>query len=152
MQAPTLSSSCTSRLCPNGHLWIFYRRDTRSAVYFLHPRPILKAYTHHTYVENDANACHKYFSDHWTVLYEIPSYNLIDSEVQFARNFFTMICALLGVMDLTTTACHPQTKGQAERYNKTILTCLRRCVAEHQKGWDTHPCRNLRITIATLTL
>ena len=39
-------------------------------------------------------------------------------------------------MCLFTTAYHPQTNGQAERYNRTLLSALRKYVAEDLRDWD----------------
>lgn len=77
------------------------------------------------------------FFEHWVIPYGIPKYLLTDNGPQFTSKFFAMICSLLGVKHLTTTAYHPQTKGQVEHYNKTIVTRLRHYVAEHQRDWDT---------------
>lgn len=42
----------------------------------------------------------------------------------------------LGVKQLMTMACHPQTNGLMERYNKAIVGRLRHYVPEQQDDWD----------------
>ena len=37
-----------------------------------------------------------------------------------------------------TTTYHPRANGQAERFNKTIVTALRHYVADHPKDWDLY--------------
>ena len=42
----------------------------------------------------------------------------------------------MGIRNVFTSAYHPQTNGQAERYNRTLLAGLRRYVAEDLRDWD----------------
>ena len=44
----------------------------------------------------------------------------------------------MGIKHLTTTAYHPATNGQTERYNKTIVSRLRHYVNENQADWDDY--------------
>ena len=37
-----------------------------------------------------------------------------------------------------TSASHPETNGQTERYNRTILSRLRKFVKEHSNTWDNY--------------
>ena len=46
------------------------------------------------------------------------------------------MCKRLGIRNLFTTAYHPQTNGQVERFNRTILAALRRFTSEDQRHWD----------------
>lgn len=50
----------------------------------------------------------------WVLTYCIPVYLLTDNGPQFVPKFFASICPYLGAKLLTTTAYHPQTKGQTE--------------------------------------
>ncbi len=52
--------------------------------------------------------------------------------------FFTHVCDILGVKNVFTTAYHPQTNGQVEQFNRTILASLRHFVADHPKEWDLY--------------
>ena len=45
---------------------------------------------------------------------------------------------LLGLSNASTSAYPPQTNGQVERYNRTILNMLRCYVEEHQTDWDRY--------------
>jgi transposase InsO family protein len=40
------------------------------------------------------------------------------------------------VTKVFTTAYHPQTNGQVERFNRTILNSLRRYIGTNQSNWD----------------
>eukprot|EP00170_Pyropia_yezoensis_P001051 contig_4886_g1055 len=48
-------------------------------------------------------------------------------------NFFIAVMKVLGVETVRTTAYHPQTNGQVERYIRTIATQLRHYVTEDPK-------------------
>ena len=78
------------------------------------------------------------FLDTWVYVYGAPKFLLTDNGPQFVAKFFETICSMLGVRHFTTTAYHPQTNGQAERFNRTIVQRLRHYVAEHQTDWDLY--------------
>ena len=78
------------------------------------------------------------FVDHWVIPYGIPNYVLTDNGPQFVAKFFASVCLALGVKHVTTTAYHPRTNGQTERFNRTIVTRLRHYVGEHQDDWDLY--------------
>ena len=69
-------------------------------------------------------------------MYGPPSYLLSDNGAQFTAKFFQHVCNILGIRNLYTTTYHPQTNGQVERFNRTILAALRKCVKEERKTWD----------------
>ena len=68
------------------------------------------------------------FLDNWVYLYGAPRYVLNDKGLQFAAKFFDAVCALLRVRIYLTTAYHPQTNGQTERFNRTLVQQLRHYV------------------------
>ena len=70
--------------------------------------------------------------DAWVFKYGIPRSLLSDNGPQFNAKFFNSACRILGITDLYTSAYHPQTNGQVERYNRTIVSMLRNYVKEHQ--------------------
>ncbi|CDF38306.1 unnamed protein product [Chondrus crispus] len=78
------------------------------------------------------------FLDNWVYVYGAPRYMLTDNGPQFAAKFFDAVCALLGVRPYLTTAYHPQTNGQTERFNRTLVQRLRHYVEEHQRDWDDY--------------
>lgn len=55
---------------------------------------------------------------------------------QFVSKFFEPLCTFLVVNHLRTTAHCPQTDGQAEHYNKTIVVHLCHYVLENKSDWD----------------
>ena len=76
------------------------------------------------------------FLDLWAYAYGAPSYVLTDNSPQFAAKFFEAICTMIGIKHVFTTAYHPQTNGQVDRFKKTLAARLRHYVGEHQKDWD----------------
>jgi len=51
-------------------------------------------------------------------------------------NFFFAVMKLLGTETVRTTAYHPQTNDQLERYNRTTATQLRHYVTDDPRRWD----------------
>ena len=78
------------------------------------------------------------FIDPWVAAYGIPDSVLTDNGPQFASVYYQGILGLLGIASNYTSPYHPQTNGQVERYNRTLVRQLRRYIAEHQKEWDSH--------------
>lgn len=74
------------------------------------------------------------FLHHWIVPYGIPSFLLTDNGTQFVFKFFADLCGFFGVRHLATTAYHLQPNGQAQRFNKTVVTRHRHYGAKHQHG------------------
>jgi hypothetical protein len=68
--------------------------------------------------------------------YGPPISILTDNGPQFTANLFQAVCAELGIQKDCRTAYHPQTNGQVESYNRTILASLRGYVAARQDDWD----------------
>ena len=70
--------------------------------------------------------------------YGVPKTLLSDNGPQFSARFFRSVCEVLGVTNLYTSAYHPKTNGQTERYNRTIVAMLQNYVNEHQNDWDVY--------------
>jgi len=78
------------------------------------------------------------FVGDWVFKYGPPKTLISDNGKQFASKFFQRICSILGVSNIFTSTYHPQTNGQVERYNRTVLAMLRNYVNEHQSDWDRY--------------
>lgn len=61
---------------------------------------------------------------------------MTDNGTQLTSVHFRGVCSLLGIKHVTSTTYHPQTQGQVERYNRTIVAQLRTYVEDHQDRWD----------------
>jgi transposase InsO family protein len=80
----------------------------------------------------------KAFCDAWVFSYGPPRYFLTDNGTQFNAKFFLSVCRELGIAKIFATAYHPQTNGQVERFNRTIINSLRGYVERRQTDWDEY--------------
>jgi Integrase zinc binding domain/RNase H-like domain found in reverse transcriptase len=78
----------------------------------------------------------KDFCDAWVFSYGPQRYLLTDKGTQFNAKVFLSVCRELGIAKIFTTAYHPQTYGQVERFNRTIIDSLRGYVERLQNYWD----------------
>jgi len=60
--------------------------------------------------------------DAWVACYGPPDRILSDQGPQFMSNFFIAVMKVLSTETVCTTAYHPQTNGQVERYNRTTTS------------------------------
>jgi Integrase core domain/Integrase zinc binding domain len=81
-------------------------------------------------------AVSKAFCTHWCFAYGPPTFLLSDNGTQFTAKFFIELCRELGIAKVFTTAYSPQTNGQVDRFNRTILNASRTYVANSQTDWD----------------
>lgn len=68
--------------------------------------------------------------------YGIPEQLHSDQGRQFESELFTQMCQLLGIKKTRTTPLHPQSDGQTERMNRTLLDVLSKLCREHPSDWD----------------
>jgi transposase InsO family protein len=69
-------------------------------------------------------------------VYGAPVILLTDNGTRFVSKFFQTVCRLLGVKQVFTTAYNPQTNGQCERFNRTILSAISHYISDNQDNWD----------------
>lgn len=77
------------------------------------------------------------------ILQDEESYVIIDNGTQFVESFFPFMFVHLDTKHLIPTKYYPQTNGQMEWYNESIVTRLRYYVAYYQRFW--------KISVETLT-
>lgn len=61
-----------------------------------------------------------------------------DQGPEFESRLISELCRLLNIDKTRTTAYHPQSDGQVERFNRTLLSMLSKYVSENQRDWDVH--------------
>jgi len=74
--------------------------------------------------------------DAWVACYGPPDLILSDQGPQFLANFFIAVMKVLGTETVRTTAYHPQTNGQVEKYNLSMATQLRHCLTDDPRRDD----------------
>ncbi|KAL9964889.1 hypothetical protein ACROYT_G028596 [Oculina patagonica] len=65
-----------------------------------------------------------------------------DQGTNFESKVMAEVCKLLDIEKTRTTPLHPQSDGQVERYNRTLIEMLRGKLKESQDDWDLQlqPC------------
>ena len=78
------------------------------------------------------------FCDAWVFKYAVPRSLLSDNGPLFNAKFFQIVCRVLGISNLYTSAYHLERNGQVERYNREIASMPSNYVNEHQDDWDVY--------------
>ena len=68
--------------------------------------------------------------------YGWPDKILTDRGSSFENHLFKEICEQARVKKLRTTAYHPQTNGQCERFNKTLMAMIGTLPTSSKKNWQ----------------
>ena len=70
--------------------------------------------------------------------YGFPEKIITDQERNFESELIGHLCQLAGVQKLRTSSYHPQTNGQCERFNGTLINMLGTLTLEQKKDWKSH--------------
>jgi hypothetical protein len=84
----------------------------------------------------DAEGTIKLYIDNIFIQYGLPDVIISDRGPQFASNVFNGILDAIGVKHRMSTAYHPQTDGQTERYNQELEAYLRIYCAYKPDEWS----------------
>ena len=107
--------------------------------------PCRKARLEHTGIIAHFIPCHttdpasqiaRIFFDHIFRLHGMPTTIVSDRDAKFTSRFWKELGRLMDVHLAMSTAFHPQTDGQTERANRTLITMLRNFVDQRQTNWD----------------
>lgn len=72
------------------------------------------------------------FADNWVIPFEILIHLLTEIRQMLVMKLFAADSVRWSINQLITTAYHPQTNGQIESFDRTIVVHLKNYVAEHQ--------------------
>ena len=68
--------------------------------------------------------------------YGVPRQLHSDQGTNFESKVMAEVCKLLDIEKTRTTPLHPQSDGQVERYNRTLIEMLRGKIKDDQGDWD----------------
>ncbi|TYK19543.1 Transposon Ty3-G Gag-Pol polyprotein [Cucumis melo var. makuwa] len=85
---------------------------------------------------DDANDVANLFFREVVRLHGIPSSIVSDRDVKFLSHFWKVLWGKLGTKLLFSTTCHPQTDGQTEVVNRTLITSLRTILKKNLRMWE----------------
>ena len=74
----------------------------------------------------------------WIVYHGVFKVLHSDMGTNFESSLFRHVLQLLGVTKTRTTPYRPQSDGQVERFNRTLLNMLSAFVTERANDWDSH--------------
>ena len=85
-----------------------------------------------------ALATAKLLWNNFIIHYGFPDKIISDQGHNFESELLANLCEVAGVQKLRTTPYHPQTNGQCERFNSTLLNMLGTLTPEQKKDWKTY--------------
>ena len=85
-----------------------------------------------------ALATAKLLWNNFIIHYGFPNKIISDQGRHFESELLANLCEVAGVQKLRTTPYHPQTNGQCERFNSTLLNMLDTLTSEQKKDWKTY--------------
>jgi len=88
-----------------------------------------------TLPDAEASTCMRIMYDGFFAQFGLPSQLHTDQGRNFESKLFYEMCQLTGVVKTRTTPFHPQSDGQTERMNRTLLQMLRCTADENPENW-----------------
>ena len=76
--------------------------------------------------------------DKFIVHYSLPEKILMDQGQNFESQLVANLCELMGVQKIWTSPYHPETNGQCERFNSTLINMLGTLPKEKKSEWKSH--------------
>ena len=76
--------------------------------------------------------------DKFIVHYGLPKKILTNQGCNFGSQLVADLCELIGVWQIQTSPYHPQTNGQCERFNSTLINMLGTLPKEKKSEWKNH--------------
>ena len=83
-----------------------------------------------------AKTCIRKFVTQFVCRFGIPDQCHSDMGVQFESKIMEGVCRLLGINKTRTTLLHPESDGQTERANSTLLDMIAKLAVDDPNNWD----------------
>ena len=80
----------------------------------------------------------KVFVSRFVVYYGVPKQIHSDQGTEFESKLFRSLAELLGSAKIRTVPYRPQSDGQVERFNRSLIAMLSAFVCERANDWDDH--------------
>ena len=113
--------------CSGGYQYLLVLTDNFSKFVQVYPTTNKSAKT----------AADRLYND-FMLKYGLPGKILHDQGREFECNLFSQLSKYCSIKRLRTTPYHPQTNGQTERMDQTILTMLKTLPGHHKTQWKNH--------------
>ena len=68
----------------------------------------------------------------------VPTFLHSDQGPEFQAELMKEVCKLLDITQTKTTPYHPQSDGQVERFNRTLLNLLAKLCENEPEEWEDH--------------
>jgi len=85
--------------------------------------------------DSEAKVCADIFFDRVVREYGLPNSIVADRDPRWTSLFWRSLCSRMDSKLHLSSAHHPQTDGQTERYHRTIEQCLRAVLLEGEADW-----------------
>jgi len=97
----------------------------------------------------EASTCMCIMYDGFFAQFGLPNQLHTDQGRNFESKLFNEMCQLTGEVKTRTTPFHPQSDGQTEQMNRTLLQMLRCMADENPESWPHRPSTVHRVTGVT---
>lgn len=95
----------------------------------------------HAIPDKTAATTAKAFVEGWCFIYGVPKLLVTDQGQEFKAKLAKEVYDALGIEHRTTTPYHPQCNGSVERFNRTMMTYLRKAVNQAEEDtvdWEAY--------------
>ena len=85
---------------------------------------------------HQARTCAEALVKGWVLIFGAPLMLHSDQGREFESRLFAEMCDVLTICKTRTNPYRPQSDGQVERFNRTLISGLKTLVDSHQRNWD----------------